>query len=47
MRMVKKLFPKNVVCIFTDEMECERGKQRFNNKVIILNAASILIFEYK
>ena len=44
-----QLFPKNVVHFgfFTNEIECERGKQRFSNKVIVLNAASVLIFEYK
>ena len=32
---------------FTNEMKCERGKQDFSNKVIVFNAASVLIFEYK
>ena len=26
---------------------CERGKQYFSNKVIVLNATSALIFRYK
>ena len=33
--------------LFTDEMECERGKQDFSNKVIVHNATSVLIFQYK
>ena len=28
-------------------MECENGKQRFSNKVIVFNAPSVPIFEYK
>ena len=55
MKIIKKitkkmpLFPKNVVHfgLFTNEMECERDKQDFNNKVIVLNATSVLIFQYK
>ena len=31
---------------FANEMECERGKQDFSNKVIVLNATSVLIFQY-
>ena len=44
-----RLFPKNVVHLgfFTNEMECERHKQDFSNKVIILEATSVLIFKYK
>ena len=40
------LFPKNVVHFgfFTNEMECERAKQDFCNKVIVFNATSVLIF---
>ena len=43
------LFPKNVVHFrfFTNEVECERGKQDFSNKVMVLNATSVLIFQYK
>ena len=42
------LFPKNVIfAFFTNKMECERGKQDFSNKVVVLNATSVLIFEYK
>ena len=45
------LFPKNVVHFrfFTrvNEMECERSKQDLSNKVIVLNATSALIFQYK
>ena len=36
------LFPKNIMhfgFFFTNEMECERGKQDFSNKVIILNVS--------
>ena len=42
------LFPKKVVhfWFFTNEMECERGKQDFRSKVIVLSATSVLIFEY-
>ena len=32
---------------FTNEMKCERDKQDFRNKVIVLNATSVLIFQYK
>ena len=32
---------------FTNEMKCERSKQNFSNKVILLNATSVLTFEYK
>ena len=28
-------------------MECERDEQDFSNKVIVLNATSALIFQYK
>ena len=40
------LFRKNVVhfLIFTNDMECESDKQDFSNKVIVLNATSVLIF---
>ena len=56
MKIIKKnnkkkmpLFPKNVVHFgfFANEMERERNKQGFSNTVIVLNAASVLIFEYK
>ena len=42
------LFSKHVVHygFFANEMECERGKQDFSNKVIALNATSVLIFQY-
>ena len=35
-----RLFSKNVMHFefLTNEMECERGKQDFSNKVIVLNA---------
>ena len=32
---------------FTNELECERGKQDFSNKVIVLKATNGLIFQYK
>ena len=32
---------------FTNEMECERGKEYFGNKVIVLNATSFLVLQYK
>ena len=35
------LLPKNIV--FTNGMECERGKQDFSNKVIVLNATHAYI----
>ena len=43
------LFPKNVVHFgfFTNEMECERCKQDFSNKVIVLNTTSVQIFDTK
>ena len=41
-----KKITKNVN-FFTKEMEYERGKQDFSNKVIVLNETSILIFQYK
>ena len=43
------LFPKYVVHFgfLTYEMECERGKQDFSNKEIVLNSTSVLIFQYK
>ena len=43
------LFPKNVIHfgVFTNEMECKRGKQDFSNKMIILNETSVLIFQCK
>ena len=43
------LLPKNVVHFgfFTNEVECERGKQDCGNKVIIFNATNVLIFQYK
>ena len=43
------LFPKNVMHFgfFTNEVECERGKQDFSNKVMILTATSVLIYQYK
>ena len=43
------LFPKIVVHFgfFTNEMECERSKQDFSNKVIVLTATSALIFQFK
>ena len=39
---------KNVVHfgIFTNEMECERGKQEISNKVIVLNKTNVFIFTY-
>ena len=42
------LFPKNFVYFgfSANEMECERSKQDFSNKVIVLNATSVLI-QYK
>ena len=42
------LFSKNFkqFGFITNEMECERGKQHFSNKVIFLNATSVLIFQY-
>ena len=45
----KSLHIENVVHFgfFTNEMECERGKQDFSNKVITPNATSVLIFPYK
>ena len=30
--------------LFTKEMECEGDKQDFSNKLIVLNATSVLIF---
>ena len=53
MRIIKKnnkkisLFPKNGehFGFFTNEMECERGEQDFSNKVIVINATSVLIFQ--
>ena len=36
-----------IYCFFTNEMECERSKQDFSKKVIVLNATSVLIFQYK
>ena len=43
------LFPKIVVHFgfFTNEMESETGKQDFSNKVIVLKATSVFIFQYK
>ena len=43
------LFLKNIVnfVFFTSKMECERGKQYFNNKVVVLNATSVHISKYK
>ena len=35
------------VFFFTNEMECEKGKQDFSNKVIVLNATSVVIFQYQ
>ena len=42
------LFLKNVVYfgVFTNEMECERDKQDCSNKVIVLNATSVLMQLY-
>ena len=42
------LFSKNVVHFgfFTNEMECERGKQDFSNKVIVLNARKMSFKKY-
>ena len=39
------LLPKNIVNfgLFTNEMECERGKQDLSNKVIVLNATHAYI----
>ena len=44
-----RYFPKNFVHFgfFTNTMECERSKQDFTNKVIVLNARSVLIFQQK
>ena len=45
-----QLFSNNVVhfgFFFANEMECKRGKQDFGNIVIVLNATSVLIFQYK
>ena len=56
MKIIKKktkkipLFPKNFVHFVFLQMrwnECERGKQDFSNKMIVLNATSVLIFQYK
>ena len=54
MRIIKKnnkkmpLFPKNVhFGFFTNEMKCKSGKQNFSNKVIVVNATSVFIFQYK
>ena len=49
MRIRKKnvpLFTKNVehFGFFTNELECEKDRQDFSNKVIVLNATSVLIF---
>ena len=43
------LFLKTVVHFgfLPNEMECEMGKQRFSNKVIVFNSTSHLIFEYE
>ena len=43
------LLSKNVVHfgVFTDELECGRGKQDCTNKVIVLNETSVLIFQYQ
>ena len=43
------LFLKNVMQfrLFTTEMDCENVKKDFSNKVIILTATSVLIFQYK
>ena len=51
----KKITNKNAVIsqkccafwVFTNDMECERFKQDFSNKVFVLKATSVLIFEYK
>ena len=53
MRIIKKnnkkmpLLSKNVVHFgcFTNDVECERGKQDLSNKVIILNGTSVLMFQ--
>ena len=50
-KMTKKCryFPK-VLCIWdfrANEMECEMDKQDFSKKVIIPNATSVLILQYK
>ena len=44
-----QLYPKNFVNFefFTNEIECEMGRQDFSNKVIVVNATSVLIFEYQ
>ena len=55
MRIIKKISKTNAVisqkyCAYWvsyKEMECERGKQDFSNKVIVLNATSALTFQYK
>ena len=35
----------SILSFFTNEMECERGKQDFNNKVIVPNETSALIIQ--
>ena len=32
---------------FTNEIECEKGKQDFSNKLNVLNATSVRVFKYK
>ena len=36
-----------LVFFFANEVECERGKQDFSNKVIVLNATSLITFNTK
>ena len=40
------LFPKNVVHFefFTNEMECERGKQDFSTQMIVFNAEQVSLY---
>ena len=45
-----RYFPKMLRILgffFANEVECERAKPYFSNKVIVPNATSVLIFEYK
>ena len=55
MKIIKKYqkkfhyFPKmlGILVFIQNEMECERCKQDFSNKVIVLNATCVIIFQYK
>ena len=46
MRIIKKFLNVHFR-FFTNEMECEKGKQDFSKKVTVLNAINVLIFQYK